>query len=79
MDECRFDNLARMMAGLKDRRAALRDMTGAGLALVSLAKADLGLAAEDEVLIEGCRLSGEKCDRDKQCCSNDCRGSKRSR
>lgn len=79
MDVCRFDNLARMMAGLKDRRAALRDMTGAGLALVSLAKADLGLAAEDEVLIEGCRLSGEKCDRDKQCCSNDCRGSKRSR
>jgi hypothetical protein len=79
MDECRFDNLTRMMAGLKDRRTALRDMTGAGLALVSLAKADLGLAAEDDVLVEGCRLSGEKCDKDHQCCSNDCRGGKRKK
>ena len=79
MDECRFDNLTRMMAGLKDRRAALRDMTGAGLALVSLARADLGLAAEDDVLIEGCRLSGEKCDKDHQCCSNDCRGAKKKK
>lgn len=79
MDECRFDNLTRMMAGLKDRRAALRDMTGAGLALVSLAKADLGLAAEDDVLVEGCRLSGEKCDKDHQCCSGDCKGSKKKK
>ena len=79
MDECRFDNLTRMMASLKDRRAALRDMTGAGLALVSLARADLGLAAEDDVLIEGCRLSGEKCDKDHQCCSNDCRGAKKKK
>src|SRR5919107_216666 len=79
MDECRFDNLARMMAGLKDRRAALRDMTGAGLALVSLAKADLGLAAEDDVLVEGCRLSGDKCDKNNQCCSGDCRGGKKKK
>jgi hypothetical protein len=79
MDECRFDNLTRMMAGLKDRRAALRDMTGAGLALVSLAKADLGLAAADDVLVEGCRLSGEKCDKDHQCCSGDCRGGKKKK
>lgn len=79
MDECRFDNLTRMMAGLKDRRAALRDMTGAGLALVSLAKADLGLAAEEDVLVEGCRLSGEKCDKNQQCCSGDCRGAKKKK
>ena len=79
MDECRFDNLTRMMAGLKDRRAALRDMTGAGLALVSLAKADLGLAAEDDVLVEGCRLSGDKCDKNNQCCSGDCRGGKKKK
>lgn len=67
------------MAGLKDRRAALRDMTGAGLALVSLARADLGLAAEDDVLVEGCRLSGEKCDKNHQCCSGDCKGSKKKK
>lgn len=79
MDVCRFDNLTRMMAGLKDRRAALRDMTGAGLALVSLAKADLGLAAEDDVLVEGCRLSGDKCDKNNQCCSGDCKGGKKKK
>ena len=79
MDECRFDNLTRMMAGLKDRRAALREMTGAGVALVSLAKADLGLAAADDVLVEGCRLSGDMCDMNNQCCSGDCRGSKKKK
>lgn len=79
MDECRFDNLTRMVAGLKDRRAALREMTGAGLALVTLAKADLGLAAEGDVLVEGCRLSGEKCDKNNQCCSGDCRGGKKKK
>src|SRR5262249_36318768 len=45
---------------------------GAGAALASLARADLGFAAEDDVLIEGCRLSGEGCSRNKQCCSNKC-------
>ena len=79
MDECRFDNLTRMVAGLKDRRAALREMTGAGLALVTLAKADLGLAAEDDVLIEGCRLSGDQCDKNSQCCSNECKGAKKKK
>ena len=69
--------MTRMVAGLRDRRAALREMTGAGLALVTLAKADLGLAAEDDVLVEGCRLSGEKCDKNHQCCSGDCRGGKK--
>ena len=39
---------------------------------MALARADLGLAAEDDVLIEGCRLSGEGCSKNKQCCSNKC-------
>ncbi|MFT4039821.1 MAG: hypothetical protein QM692_16710 [Thermomicrobiales bacterium] len=79
MDECRFDNWTRMLGGMIDRRTALRDMTGAGVALVTLAKADLGLAADDEVLIEGCRLSGDKCDKGSQCCSGDCKGAKKKK
>jgi hypothetical protein len=79
MDECRFDNWTRLLAGLRDRRTALRDLTGAGLALVSLARADLGLAADDDVLVEGCRLSGDECDRNSQCCSDICKRSKRRR
>ena len=76
MDECRFDNWTRLIAGLRDRRAALKDMTGAGIALVSLARADLGLAAEDDVLIEGCRLAGDSCGKNSQCCSDYCKGHK---
>ena len=79
MDECRFDNWTRLLGGLQDRRAALRELVGAGAALVALARADLGFAAEDDVLIEGCRLSGEGCSRNKQCCSNKCNRHRRKK
>lgn len=79
MDECRFDNWTRLIAGLRDRRAAIKEMTGAGLALVSLARADLGFAAEDDVLVEGCRLAGDACSRNSQCCSDFCKGRKRKK
>ena len=72
MDECRFDNWTRMLGALQDRRAAVRELAAAGAALVGLARLDLGLAQEDDVSIEGCRLTGERCDRKKQCCSNKC-------
>lgn len=74
MDECRFDNWTRLIAGLRDRRVALKEMAGAGIALVSLARADLGLAADDDVLVEGCRLAGDSCSRNSQCCSDFCKG-----
>ncbi|MCC7022927.1 MAG: hypothetical protein IT338_08875 [Thermomicrobiales bacterium] len=77
MDDCRFDNLTRMLGGLQDRRSALRTLTGAGAALISLARADLGLAADDDVLIEGCRLTGERCKRNNNCCSGVCKGRKK--
>ena len=60
MDDCRFDNWTRMLGALQDRRAALKEMVAAGVALVALARADLGLA-QDEALIEGCGLSGDPC------------------
>lgn len=79
MDECRFDNLTRMLGRLRDRRAAAGEIAGAGAALFSLARADLGLAAEDDVLVEGCRLTGERCKRNNNCCSNKCHRKKRKK
>ncbi len=78
MDDCRFDNWTRMLGALQDRRAALKETVAAGVALVALARADLGLA-QDDVLIEGCRLSGDPCSKKKQCCSNICKGRRRRR
>jgi len=78
MDDCRFDNWTRMLGALQDRRAALKEMVAAGVALVALARADLGLA-QDEVLIEGCRLSGHSCSKKSQCCSEICNGRKRKK
>jgi hypothetical protein len=79
MDECRFDNLTRMFGAIRDRRTAVKTLVAAGAALVSLAKAEFGIAAQDDVLIEGCRLTGERCDRDKQCCSDDCNRKRKKR
>jgi hypothetical protein len=77
MDDCRFDNWTRMFGAIQDRRSALMDAVSAGVALVSLARADLGFAAADDVLVEGCRLKGDRCDKNRQCCSNKCSGRKR--
>lgn len=77
MDDCRFDNWTRMLGGLRDRRTAFKEVAGAGIALISLARADLGLAEEDDVLTEGCRLTGERCKRNNNCCSNKCKKGKK--
>jgi hypothetical protein len=79
MDDCRFDNWTRMFSGIRDRRTALRDLTAAGAALVSLAGLDLGLVSAEDVQVEGCRLSGDSCDKDKQCCSGICKGKKKKK
>jgi hypothetical protein len=72
MNECRFDNWTRMLGALRDRRAAFKELTAAGVALVSLARVDLGLAQEDDVAVEGCRLTNERCKRNNNCCSGKC-------
>ena len=79
MDDCRFDNWTRMLGALQDRRAALKEMAAAALALTALARADLGFAQEEDALVEGCRLSGDECSRKSQCCSNICHGRRRRR
>lgn len=71
--------MTRMLGRLRDRRTALRDVAAAGLAVISLARADLGLAADDDVLLEGCRFTGEHCKRNNNCCSNKCHRKRRKK
>jgi hypothetical protein len=78
MDDCRFDNWTRMLGAIEDRRAALKKVAGVTAALAALARVELGFAQEgDDVLVEACRLSGDTCTRNKQCCSNRCSGRRR--
>jgi hypothetical protein len=72
MDRCRFDNLTRLLGATRDRRSAVKSLAGAGAAMLALARADLGLAQDDDVLVEGCRVPGEECKHNRQCCSNRC-------
>jgi hypothetical protein len=68
MDANRFDAWTRALPALGTRRAALRVLTGGGVAGVAL----LG-HREDAA---ACRKAGKKCKKDKQCCSNKCKGKK---
>jgi len=75
MDDCRFDNWTRMLGAPKDRRTALKGMAGAGAALLGLARAELGFAQDGDVVIEAaCRGTNAECNRNNQCCSEDCSG-----
>ena len=70
MDDCRFDNWARIV----DRRTAVGGFAGGLAALLALGKAQLGIAQEDDVEIDAnCRVNGRQCRRNRQCCSNKCR------
>jgi len=79
MDDCRFDNWTRMLGKLQARRAALKEMAGAGAALFSLAKLDLGLVQAQDVSIAGCSFTGDKCKKGGDCCSNNCSGKKKKK
>ena len=79
MDDCRFDNWTRMLGKLQARRAAVKEMAGAGAALFSLAKLDLGLVQAQDVSIAGCKFTDDKCGKDKDCCSNNCSGKKKKK
>ncbi len=83
MDNCRFDNLTRMVAVQADRRTAVKAFAGGIAALATLARVELGLAQGGDVGIEShCELNGARCRRDGQCCSLKCKkrsGSNRGR
>jgi hypothetical protein len=73
MDDCRFDNWTRMVAGTSDRRTAVAGLAGGAAALLSLARAELGIAQEGDIALEAdCRVNGARCRRDGNCCSLKC-------
>ena len=74
MDDCRFDNWTRMVAGKRDRRTTVMGIAGGAAALLTLARAELGIAQESDVDLEAeCRDNGERCRRDSNCCSVNCK------
>lgn len=74
MDNCRFDNLTRVIATQADRRTAVKRFAGGIAALAALARVELGFAQDGEVGIESsCTFNGDRCRRDSQCCSLRCK------
>jgi hypothetical protein len=81
MDNCRFDNLTRVIAAQADRRTAVKRFAGGLAALAALARVELGFAQDVEGEIK-CLDNGSRCRRSGQCCSLKCRrrrGRKRGR
>lgn len=77
MDDCRFDNWTRMFGEEADRRTAVKGVAGGAAALLTLAKAQLGLAQEADVTLDAnCKGNNSKCSKDKDCCSKKCKKGK---
>jgi hypothetical protein len=72
VDNCRFDNLTRVIAEQADRRTAVKRFAGGLAALAALARAELG-SAQDVTIQSGCTLNGDNCRRARECCSKNCR------
>jgi hypothetical protein len=73
VDDCRFDNWTRMVAGKSDRRTAVMGLAGGAAALLTLVRAELGIAQESGVDLEAeCQVNGSKCRKDGNCCSLKC-------
>lgn len=74
MDDCRFDNWTRMISGQTNRRAVVSGLAGGAAALLTLVRAELGIAQDADVAIEAnCKGNDAKCSKDKECCSKKCR------
>jgi len=68
MDGQQFDALSRLFAATTNRRRTLR-----GLAVIALGGgATLATATGGDAANRTCRLAGQKCVKDNQCCSQDC-------
>src|SRR3954468_978079 len=78
MDDCRFDNLTRVIAEQADRRTAVKRFTGGLAALAALARVELGFAQGGDVGIEvNCTPPGHGCKKSNQCCSLNCKKKKK--
>lgn len=69
MESERFDAICRWLTLAGSRRATLRGSLGAGLAI------GLGRFHPVEAAAK-CKNAGQKCKRDKECCSKSCQGKK---
>lgn len=77
MDDCRFDNWTRTIGGTADRRSAVKGMAAGAAALLTLAKAQLGLAQDADVTLDAtCKGNKAKCRKDQECCSKKCKKGK---
>jgi hypothetical protein len=77
VDDCRFDNWTRALVEKTDRRSAVRGMAAGAAALLTLARAEIGLAQEADVVLEAnCKGNNGKCKKDKECCSKKCQKGK---
>jgi hypothetical protein len=76
MDQNDFGRLTRQVAAAPSRRAALRLVAaGAAAALVPVLgerRATAQRVTPDSQIVTGCRLVGQRCDGDTNCCSNHC-------
>ena len=67
MDDKRFDVWTRQVAGIGDRRAALRALAGTGVAS--------GLFRRPAEAAALCKAAGARCAAHSECCSSDCKKS----
>jgi hypothetical protein len=80
VDDCRFDNWTRTLVDKADRRTAVKGLAGGAAALLTLARAELGLAQSADVALEAnCKGNNAKCQKNKDCCSKKCQKKRRKR
>jgi hypothetical protein len=75
MDQDRFGILTRKMAIAPNRRAAVRLLAAGVAAVVAPALGERLAEAQvtpDSAIVKGCRLPGQRCSGNKNCCGNHC-------
>jgi hypothetical protein len=70
MDPSKFEDLCRRFATSASRRGALAGIAGGLVAALGMAHDDV----EAGVPIVHCKIPGQKCTKDKTCCSKKCNG-----
>ncbi len=71
MDQETFDRLSRRVSAAQTRRGALRALWAGGIAATLAAV--LPGAGEASQTVKGCRVPGQRCNRNEKCCSGKCR------
>jgi hypothetical protein len=70
MDAKRFEEMSRWVGAAPTRRQALKALVaGVAAAALAVVRSQTGEAGS---IIPGCRLPGQRCDGDNNCCTNFC-------